>query len=97
MSEIVEVAAAAHYEAVNLRIHGSVWPKWDQQPQQRRDWFTADMRAALRAVVASAGLAADDLREATAPLDWAAPNAGHEYARAAALLRALAAVAEDAR
>lgn len=47
---VVERLARAHYEAVNMRIHGSVWPTWDQQTQERRDWFISDMREALATV-----------------------------------------------
>jgi hypothetical protein len=52
----VAAMARAHYEAVNNRIHGNVWPLWEDLVPERREWFCADMRLALAALDA-AGLA----------------------------------------
>jgi hypothetical protein len=56
---IVAAMARAHYDAVNNRIHGCVWPLWENLASDRREWFCADMRAALVALDAAGKVVVD--------------------------------------
>jgi hypothetical protein len=49
-SEWQDRAARAHYEAVNMRVHGHVRPTWDELPEQNRQWYCADQAAAIAAI-----------------------------------------------
>lgn len=46
-AEFLEAMTRAHYNAVNMRIHGHVYPTWEAQSQERRDWFCSDMSQAF--------------------------------------------------
>lgn len=95
---LVEAMALAHYNAVNLRVHQEVVPTWERLPQSHRDWFIADMRAALAALVEAAGLDREMLRilytVAKGGSVDSGPKVSEAFKRHAALLRALAGVSE---
>lgn len=98
VDKLLEAMAKEHYEAVNLRVHGSVYPKWELQSQERKDWFIADMRAALNALVKASKLTTGDLELCACTMGGAShlhALVGDDatvtlYDRAVVLLRALA-------